>query len=197
MSLIAVSVALALSGAEPSAEPPNAGATTDAPAEVRSPWRTFVELPVQLSAVGTTSKVETALLSAAGVRVGTVDVSAGGFVGGDVALLVGLETNGTAEVSVTRVPAMVEGRGLAGGRFRGGIVSLAGYGYGGVTVGAGFIGTTAYDDSSARPLVLWAARAGGGVEFGLGPAQLRVEAGAGVRDARLEVHGALALGGRW
>jgi hypothetical protein len=208
--LVAVALALTLAAqAAPAAPTPaaaqaNPAAPAAAAAEVApaapapaSSWLTFVEVPVHMAAAGTASKVETTLLTSTGVRVGVVDGAAGGFLGGDVSALVGIEGGGTSEVSVSRVPVQLEGRGLVGSRFRGGLLSVGGYGYAGVGLGVGAVMLTAFDNSAIRPFGQWTARGGGGLEMTLGPASLRVETGLGVRDARLELHGALSLGGRW
>lgn len=158
----------------------------------------FVELPLALSAHGTASKVETVLAPWVGVRAGLLSPSAAGwFTGGDLALLVGSEGGGTSEVNVSRVPLLIEGRGLVGGRFRGGFVGLGGYGYGSLGIGGGATAITAFDDGRLRSFGTLATRIGLGTELSFGPIMLRLELGTGMRDLRFELHGATSLGLRF
>jgi hypothetical protein len=158
----------------------------------------FVELPLALSAHGTASKVETVLAPWVGVRGGVLSTSAAGwFTGGDLALLVGTESGGTSEVNVSRVPLLLEGRGLVGGRFRGGFVGLGGYGYGALGLGGGATAITAFDDGRVRPFGTLATRIGLGTELSFGLVMLRLELGTGMRDLRFELHGATSLGLRF
>ena len=200
---LAFTLALALTGevpATPTAAPtPEAiAAPATTPPAAADPVVFFVELPLALSAQGTTSKVETVLSSWLGVRGGMLSSAKGGlFTGFDVGLLLGGESGGTGAVNVTRTPIVVEGRGLVGGRFRGGFVGVGGYGYGGVGLGGGVTSITAFDDNRLRPFATAALRVGGGTEVSFGPAMLRIEMGTGARDLRLELHGAVSLGARF
>jgi hypothetical protein len=204
---LALTLALALTGEVP-ATPTDAPTDSPTPEAIAAPATTppaaadpvvfFVELPLALSAHGTTSKVETVLSSWLGVRGGMLSSSKGGlFTGFDVGLLLGGESGGTGAVNVTRTPILVEGRGLVGGRFRGGFVGVGGYGYGGVGLGGGVTSITAFDDNRLRPFATAALRVGGGTEVSFGPAMLRIEMGTGARDLRLELHGAVSLGARF
>lgn len=207
---LALTLALALTGEVPdvpSDAPTDAPSTTSVdavsavPAVAANPPNPvvfFVELPLALSAHGTTSRVETVLTSWLGVRGGMLSSAQSGlFTGFDVGLLLGGESGGTSAVNVTRTPILVEGRGLVGGRFRGGFVGVGGYGYGGVGLGGGVTSITAFDDSRVRPFATAALRVGGGTEVSFGPAMLRIEMGTGLRDLRLELHGAVSLGARF
>jgi len=181
---LALLVALA-----PDASPP------EAPASVDDRGHVFVEAPLALSAQGTASRVETVLTPWAGLRAGWLSHDDGGvFFGGDGAILAGLEGGGTAQVALSKLPLLLEGRGLVGMRHRVGLFAVGGYGYGGVGVGGGPLLVSAFDDSRARVFGTWATRVGAGGELAFGGARLRIELGTGLRDARFELHGAVAAG---
>ncbi len=157
-----------------------------------------VDLPIVVSAQAPPSNVETFIVPWTGVRVGVFDNdNAGAFQGLDGQLLVGFDSQGTNEVAVLRVPVLLEGRGLIGGRWRGGLVGVAGYGFGGFGVGVGVSSFKAFDDERLRGFALLTLRSGGGVEFAFGPAFTRIEVGAGLRNSRFEVAGTFAVGGAW
>jgi hypothetical protein len=154
-----------------------------------------VDAPLALSAQGTASRVETVLTPWAGLRAGwRSHDDGGGFVGADGAIFAGLEGGGTSQVSLSKLPLLLEGRGLVGWRHRVGLFGVAGYGYGGVGVGGGPLFVSAFDDSRTRVFGTWTTRAGAGGEFSFGVARFRVELGTGLRDARFELHGAVAAG---
>lgn len=192
---------LALCAALSSPSTDAAPAVSDAPASPASSSsssRLFVELPFALSAQGTASRVETVLTPWAGVRAGWLSSDGAGlFTGADAALLLGVEGGGTAEVALGKVPVLLEGRGLVGGRLRTGLFGAGVYGYGYVGGGGGLLTLSAFEDSMGRGFATWVARVGGGGELSFGLASLRLELGTGVRDARLDLHGAVAAGLRF
>lgn len=154
-----------------------------------------VDVPLALSAQGTASRVETVLTPWAGLRAGWLNHDDSGvFVGADAAVLAGFEGGGTAQVALTKVPLLLEGRGLVGLRQRIGLFGVGGYGYGGLGGGGGPLVVSAFDDSRARAFATWTARLGAGGELSFGAARLRIELGAGIRDARFDLHGAVAAG---
>lgn len=153
-----------------------------------------VDAPIVLTAQAPASAQETSLVPWFGPRVGYVDnVGDGSFVGGDGALFLGLDTQGTAEIGVTRLPVLLEGRGLYGARLTQSLFSVGGYGYAGGGVGGGLALFNAFDDSRASAFGLWVVRGGGGVELGYGSFVTRVEAGLGLRDLRFELSGSFAV----
>ena len=160
--------------------------------------RASVELLTALSAQNPASNVDTSLTTWLGVRAGGVNTDqAGFFVGGDGALLVGVNSAGTGNINYTHFPALLEGRGLAGVRMRRGIVGLGGYGYGGAGIGGGLGTVAVFDTVDTRPFFTTTIRVGGGAETSMGPVMLRIETGAGVRDLRLEIHATVAVGLRF
>ncbi|MDP2344728.1 MAG: hypothetical protein Q8O67_27510 [Deltaproteobacteria bacterium] len=141
------------------------------------------------------SNVETFIVPWLGARVGALDNDDEGlFKGVDGQVLLGIDSQGTNEVSVLRVPVLFEGRGLIGGRWRGGLVGIGGYGFGGVGGGVGIASFKAFDDNRVRGFGLWSVRGGGGVDLGFGSVFTRIELGVGVRDLRPEVSGTFAVG---
>ena len=200
---VTLALALLLMTGAPPADASSSSSPADAASMTTTPASTahasfFVELPLALSAHGTASKVETVLAPWVGIRGGLLSTSAAGwFTGGDLALLVGSEGGGTSEVNVSRVPVLLEGRGLVGGRFRGGFVGLGGYGYGALGIGGGATTITAFADGRLRPFGTLATRVGLGTELSFGPVMLRLELGTGMRDLRFELHGATSLGLRF
>ena len=184
--LLSLTLLLALA---PDARPPEATALA------QGHGRVFVEAPLALSAQGTASRVETVLTPWTGLRAGWLSHDNGGvFFGGDGAILAGLEGGGTAQVGLNKLPLLLEGRGLVGVRHRVGLFAVGGYGYGGVGVGGGPLVVSAFDDSRARIFGTWSTRLGAGGELAFGAARLRIELGTGVRDARFDLHGAVAAG---
>ena len=165
-----------------------------------------LDAPIVLTAQSPASSQETSLVPWCGVRAGYVFADADADHNGDVvglfsaieaALLFGLDAQGTNEVAVTRLPILVEARGVYGNRWGAGLVSLAGYGFVGGGVGGGPAYFQAFDDSRLRAFGLWVVRGGGGVELAFLRAFTRVEVGVGVRDLRPELSGSLAVGGRF
>jgi hypothetical protein len=168
---------------------------TEASALAENRSRVFVEAPLALSAQGTASRVETVLTPWAGLRAGWLSHDdAGVFFGGDGAILAGLEGGGTVQVALSKLPVLLEGRGLVGLRHRVGLFAVGGYGYGSVGVGGGPLVVSAFDDTRARIFGTWSTRLGAGGELAFGAARLRIELGTGVRDARFDLHGAVAAG---
>ncbi len=176
---------------------PDAAPVDGGPAAVTSSGRgvIVVEAPLALSAQGTASRVETVLTPWAGLRAGWLSHDDGGvFVGADGAVFAGFEGGGTAQVSLSKLPLLVEARGLVGLRHRVGLFGVGGYGYGGVGGGGGPLLVSAFDDSRARFFGTWTTRLGAGTELSFGVARLRIELGTGLRDARFDLHGAVAAG---
>ena len=155
-----------------------------------------LDVPVTLTAQAPASAQETSLVPWVGPRLGYFvdDLSYAGVEG---QLLVGLDTQGTNEVAVTRFPVVVEARGVYGAVANFGLVDVAGYGYGGVGVGGGAAVFSAFDESRVRGFGLWVVRGGAGVELAFLRATTRIEVGAGVRDLRLELSGSFSVGGRF
>lgn len=181
--LLSLALLLAFAPEAPEAPPPGDGGVI------------VVEAPLALSSQGTASRVETVLVPWAGLRVGwRSHDDGGGFVGADGALWAGLEGGGTGQVSLSKLPLLLEGRGLVGWRHRVGLFGVGGYGYGGVGLGGGPLLVSAFDDSRARIYGTWTTRVGAGGELSFGVARFRVELGTGLRDARFELHGAVAAG---
>lgn len=167
----------------------------DAPAASGDRGVIVVEAPLALSAQGTASRVETVLTPWVGLRAGWLSTDEGGaYVGADGAVLAGLEGGGTAQVALSKLPLLLEGRGLVGLRHRIGLFGVGGYGYGGIGVGGGPLLVSAFDDSRARVFGTWTTRLGAGTELSFGAARLRIELGTGLRDNRFELHGAVAAG---
>lgn len=170
-----------------------------------------LDAPIVLTAQSPASSQETSLVPWFGVRAGYAfdddDGAAhdgvhdgahdGVFSAVEGALLFGLDGQGTNEVAVTRLPVLVEARGVYGSRVGFGLVSLGGYGYVGGGVGGGPAYFQAFDDARLRAFGLWVVRGGGGVELSFLQAFTRVEVGAGVRDLRPELSGCFAVGGRF
>ncbi len=164
-----------------------------------------IDAPLTLTAQAPASSQETLLVPWAGVRVGGVDNDDdGAFVGGDGQLSIALDGQGTNEVSVLRIPVLLEGRGLIGRRWRPGspaqgplgpgLAGFGGYGYGGAGIGGGVASFQVFDDARLRGFGTWTVRGGGGVELAFGPATTRIELGLGLRDLRFELHGSFAVG---
>ena len=153
------------------------------------------DVPVVVTAQAPASNVETFIVPWLGARLALIDNDDDGlFTGFDGQLLLGLDSQGTDEVAVLRLPLLLEGRGLIGGRWRGGMVGVGGYGFGGVGAGVGLASFKAFDDQRIRGFGLWTVRGGGGVELGFGSAFTRIEVGLGLRDLRPEVSGTFAVG---
>lgn len=160
------------------------------------PASLHVDLPVRVTAQAPASNVETFVVPWVGARLGLLqgDDDAGVFKGFDGQLLVGLDQQGTHEVGVLRVSTLIEGRGLVGLRWRGGLVGVGGYGYASIGAGGGFALFNAFDDERLRPFGSWTLSGGGGVEFSFGSGFTRVEIGVGQRDLRLELSGTFGVG---
>ena len=152
-----------------------------------------VEPVLQLSARGAASRVDTSMTTWLGVRVGVIaNDAAGPFVGADAAVLVGAEGAGTNEVKVTRAPAVVDVRGLAGWRWLRGFVSTAT-----PYLMAAMTTTQVFDDKVDRGFFTLGATGGVGLETTFGIGLVRLETGVGVRDAHVEMHGTFAAGVRF
>jgi hypothetical protein len=178
---------------------PTHATVTTMPAAPPHGWdgaRWSLELVVDGAAQAVTAG--TAPVSSVALRGGGVNESgAGPFFGGDASLVIGNQSAGTVDVSVTQVPLLLEARGLGGARFRRGFVGVGGYGF---LAGAGGVAATAthaFDDVIMRTGPSWRLRAGAGVEVDVGPLLLRIETGAGARDLNPEVFGSAGLGFRW
>ena len=204
--LVSVLLALQFAATTPTAVPPES--TTVATTTDTTDDKTVddhldgialsVEPVLQLSARGAASRVDTSMTTWLGVRVGVIaNDAAGPFVGADAAVLVGAEGAGTNEVKVTRAPAVVDVRGLAGWRWLRGFVGLAGYGYVGGAVGGGTTTTQVFDDKVDRGFFTLGATGGVGLETTFGIGLVRLETGVGVRDAHVEMHGTFAAGVRF
>jgi hypothetical protein len=155
-----------------------------------------VDAPLTLTATSPTSAQETSLLPFVGVRAGVVDNAAAGlFFGADGGLHIGYESQGTTQVGTLRLPILVEGRGLVGSRYVGGLVGVGGYGFAGVGGGGGVATFQAFDASTSRAFGLVTLRAGGGGEIAFGPVLTRIEVGLGVQNLRFEVSGSFGVGG--
>lgn len=157
-----------------------------------------VDAPLVLTAQSPASAQETSLLPWFGPRVGYVDEFSddvgGTFFGGEGLLLFGVDSQGTNEVSVLKLPVLFEGRGLLGARYASGLFGVGGYGFVGVALGGGVSFLRAFDDGRTRGFATWGARSGGGLELTFGPAVTRVELGLGARDQRFELSGSFGVG---
>lgn len=163
-----------------------------------------VDAPLVVTAQSPASAQETSLLPWFGPRVGFVSAfdgeeaggkdAGGAFFGGEGLLLFGMDSQGTNEVSVLKLPVLLEGRGLFGARYVGGLFGVGGYGFVGVGVGGGVSFLRAFDDGRTRGFATWGARTGAGLELGFGPAVTRVELGVGARDQRFELSGSFGVG---
>lgn len=183
MSLSAAAlVALALAAAAPPADG----------------WR--VEAPLLLTASGSSSNVETQLLPWAGLRVGRLHAlsadPAGPSAGFDAAVLGGgLAREGTPQISATRLLGVLEGRGLwSPARVTSTWTAFLPYGFAGALAGLGASHVAAFEDTRTRAVATWGLRAGGGLELLIHGVTTRIELGAGMRDLRFELSGALSLG---
>jgi hypothetical protein len=160
-----------------------------------TPWRFVVDLPLVLTAQPPPSNVDTVQVPWLALRAGVLShAEAGGFVGADAVASVGYERQGTPQVGGARLPLLLEARGRAGGRWRGGLVGVGGYGVAGVGVGAGLALFDAYDRTVVRGFGVGALRAGGGLELSYLRLVTRVELLGGVRDLRPELVGTFGVG---
>ena len=199
--LVSVLLALQFAATTPTAVPPES--TTVATTTDTTDDKTVddhldgialsVEPVLQLSARGAASRVDTSMTTWLGVRVGVIaNDAAGPFVGADAAVLVGAEGAGTNEVKVTRAPAVVDVRGLAGWRWLRGFVSTAT-----PYLMAAMTTTQVFDDKVDRGFFTLGATGGVGLETTFGIGLVRLETGVGVRDAHVEMHGTFAAGVRF
>ena len=158
-------------------------------------WHVTVDAPLILTAQPPPSNVDTVQVPWLALRGGVVDnVDGGVFVGGEGVLALGWERQGTSQVGGARLPLLVEGRARAGGRWRGGLVGVAGYGVAGLGLGAGVALFDAFGASVARGFLVSSARVGGGLELSFLQLVTRVELLGGVRDLRPEVMGTFGVG---
>lgn len=186
-----VALGLGAAGARASGEVSAGAADVDA-----SPRLTVsLEAPIAVSTVTGPTGVGTALSLWPGIR-GTALYALDGpwFVGGDVGLAGSFESAGTADVSITRVLGAVEGRALFGAGFGGRFVRMLPYVYAGPFVGLGAGLVSVEGAGPSRPLASPGLRLGGGSMLRLGPAQVRLDLGVGLRELRPEITSSFSLG---
>jgi hypothetical protein len=155
-----------------------------------------VDAPLALHARSPSSNVDTIVEPWGGVRVGRrldgpFAVDAGLYLGG-------ASEQGTGEVYARRAFGALELRGLAGMELLASTYSaLSSYAFLGAGGGAGAATVTTFETQRTNPLLTWHARGGGGLEMRIRAIVTRVELGLGIRDARLEISSALAIGLRF